>query len=69
VQKTKYEGIYKESEGVLLNLDNEALKQYKLRKQKEQKIHKMEADITNLNGKVDRIMDLLTILVNDKKDT
>jgi hypothetical protein len=66
VQKTKYEGIYKEREGVLLNLDNEALKQYKLRKQKEQKVQKMESDISTLTGKVDQIMDLLTILVKDK---
>lgn len=66
MQKTKYEGIYKESEGVLLNLDNEALKQYKLRKQKEQKIHQMEKDVNSLNGKVDQIMDLLTILVKNK---
>lgn len=67
MQKTKYEGIYKEREGILLNMDNEALKQYKLRKQKEKKVINMEKDVSELKDRFQRIEDLLMKLVIDKE--
>lgn len=59
VQKTKYEGIYKQKEGVLLNMDNDALRAYKARKEKERKAVSMEKDIENLKTSIEEIKDLL----------
>lgn len=67
MQKTKYDGIYKQREGVLLNMDNEALKQYKLRKHKEQTVRNMEKDVSELKDQFQRIEDLLMKLVSDKE--
>lgn len=59
MQKTKYEGIYKQKEGVLLNMDNDALRAYKARKEKERKALSMEKDIENLKTSIEEIKDLL----------
>lgn len=59
MQKTKYEGIYKQKEGVLLNLDNEALKQYKAKKQKAKEMNEMKSDVEELKSSVKRIEELL----------
>lgn len=59
VQKTKYEGIYKQKEGVLLNMDNDALRAYKARKEKERKAVSVEKDIENLKTSIEEIKDLL----------
>lgn len=62
-QKTEVPGIYKVSEGVLINKDKEALAAYKLRKQKEQKLHLMEKELTNIKQDMEEIKTLLRGLV------
>ena len=59
MQKTKYDGIYKEREGVLLNLDNEALQQYKINKQKAKRLNQVEQDVSDLKAGMKRIEELL----------
>jgi hypothetical protein len=59
MEKTKYEGIYKQSEGVLLNMDNEALKAYKARKEKDRKTVSIEKDVEMLKISMEEIKDLL----------
>ncbi len=59
MQKTKYEGIYKQKEGVLLNMDNEALKAYKARKEKERKAVSIEKDVEMLKNGMEEIKELL----------
>lgn len=60
VEKTKYEGIYKQKEGVLLNMDNEALKAYKTRKERDRKSVSMEKDIESLKIGIQEIKEMLT---------
>lgn len=48
MKKTEIPGIYKVSEGVLINKDNEALRAYKVRKHKESRIDKLEQDISEI---------------------
>lgn len=70
MQKTKYEGLYKVQEGILLNTDNEALKQYKARKQKERKLQEMQKDLDMLKEgfqELKEVKELLMILVKDKE--
>lgn len=63
MQKTKYEGIVKEREGVLLNVDNEALKQYKANKQRIQKMNQLEEDVAELKHTLNtRLNDIETLL-------
>jgi hypothetical protein len=59
MEKTKYEGIYKQKEGVLLNMDNEALKAYKARKEKDRKTVSIEKDVEMLKTSMEEIKDLL----------
>ena len=59
MQKTKYDGIYKIKEGVLLNMDNEALQQYKLSKQKAKRLNQVEQDVSDLKAGMERIEKLL----------
>jgi hypothetical protein len=59
VQKTKYEGIYKQQEGILLNTDNDALKAYKARKEKDRKAVSIEKDVEMLKTGMEEIKELL----------
>jgi hypothetical protein len=59
VQKTKYEGIYKKQEGILLNMDNQALAAYKARKEKDRKAAKTEEDLAMLKDEMREIKELL----------
>jgi spore coat protein CotH len=59
VQKTKYEGIYKQKEGVLLNMDNEALKAYKARKERERKSISTEKRVEAIESDIREIKELL----------
>lgn len=63
MQKTEIPGIYKASEGVLINKDNEALTLYKKRKEqlweKEQRINRMEQKVEKLSNDLDEIKNLL----------
>lgn len=59
MQKTKYEGIYKKQEGILLNMDNQALASYKARKEKDRKAAKTEEDLAMLKDEMREIKELL----------
>ena len=59
MQKTKYEGIYKKQEGILLNMDNQALKAYKLNKEKARKVSTVEKDVEFLKSEMAEIKELL----------
>jgi hypothetical protein len=59
MQKTKYEGIVKAREGVLLNIDNEGLQRYKERKAKQRKLYDLEKDVQVLRNDITEIKELL----------
>jgi peptidoglycan hydrolase CwlO-like protein len=59
MQKTTYQGIYKAREGVLLNMDNEALEQYKKRKERQRKVYSLEKDVQSLKDDITQIKELL----------
>jgi len=61
--KTEIQGIYKASEGVLINKDNAGLQNYKLRKAKENKINEFEKKIEDLQSDMSEIKILLKGLV------
>lgn len=62
-KKTEVPGIYKVSEGVLINKDNDALKAYKLRKEKDRKMAKLENEISVIKNDMQEIKELLRGLV------
>jgi len=57
--KTDVPGIYKSSEGVLVNKDNDALKAYKKRKEKERKIEELEQNVSAMKNDLEEIKNLL----------
>lgn len=57
--KTNIPGIFKPSEGVLINKDNDALKAYKIRKIKENKLNIIESDMDQLKTDMLEIKELL----------
>jgi hypothetical protein len=63
MQKTEIPGIYKASEGVLINKDRDALAAYKMRKEKEKKLQYLEENLNNLKSDIQEIKDLLKGLV------
>ena len=63
MQKTEVPGVYKVGEGVLINKDNEALSAYRLRKEKERKMLKLEETIQHLSFEISEIKELLRGLV------
>jgi DNA-binding transcriptional regulator YhcF (GntR family) len=62
-KKTQVPGIYKVTEGVLINKDNDALKAYKARKEKERKVSSMIDDMDNLKRDMQEIKEILRGLV------
>ena len=62
-KKTQVPGIYKVAEGILINKDNDALKAYKARKEKERKVSSMIEDMDNLKKDMQEIKELLRGLV------
>ena len=56
---TDVPGIFKTSEGVLINKDNDALKAYKIRKIKENKLNIIESDMDQLKTDMFEIKELL----------
>jgi hypothetical protein len=62
-RKTEIPGIYKVSEGVLINKDNNALKAYKKRKMKDRKLETIEKDMDNIKSELSEIKELLKGLV------
>lgn len=67
--KTEVPGIYKESEGVLVNRDNDALMKYKkkreLLRQKENRINNLEEHVMNLSNSMEEIKSLLRKLTKE----
>lgn len=63
MNKTEVPGIYKVSEGILVNRDNDALQEYKARKnalrQKDSKINSLEKKVDTLSAQMSEITDLL----------
>ena len=49
-KKTAIPGIYKVSEGILINKDNDALRAYKARKNKDRQIEQVQAEISFFNS-------------------
>lgn len=62
-KKTEVPGIYKSSEGVLINKDNEALMAYKRRKQRDRELNELRDDVTSLKSDMQEIKELLRGLV------
>lgn len=63
MRKTEAPGIYKVSEGVLINKDNEALQAYKIRRDKEKKLKMMEQELSVIKNDMQEIKELLRGLV------
>lgn len=62
-QKTNVPGFYKVDESIVINKDNEALRLYKKRKVKENKINRLENDLDDLKNDISEIKSLLKGLV------
>lgn len=69
IAKTEVPGIYKESEGVLVNKDNEALLKYKKKRellwQKDARLNKLEAKVDSMDKKLEEITSLLIKLTKE----
>lgn len=59
MQKTKYEGIYKQRDGVLLNMDTEALKAYKAKKENDRRTISTEKKVEMLENDIREIKEML----------
>lgn len=62
-QKTDVPGIYKVSEGILINKDNEALLAYKRRKNRDRKVDTLEDELSSIKQEMSEIKQLLKGLV------
>jgi hypothetical protein len=62
-RKTEVSGIYKVSEGVLINKDNNSLKAYKMRKLKDRRVENIEEELSGLRQDMEEIKALLRGLV------
>ncbi len=58
-QKTDVPGLYKVSEGIIINKDNEALKIYKNKKARERRIDEIQSDVLSLKDDIAEIKQLL----------
>lgn len=63
LQKTEIPGVAKAGEGILLNTDNDSLKAYKTRKNKDRKMNEIEETVKRLNDDISEIKELLKGLV------
>lgn len=66
LKKTEVPGLYKVTEGVLINKDENALAAYKARKAKDKKIELMDRELTSMKSELSEIKSLLMELVNKK---
>lgn len=57
--KTEVPGIYKVSEGVLINTDNKALNAYKNKKRREHMVDEMHEELQSVKNDLQEIKDLL----------
>ena len=66
-RKTEISGIYKVSDGILINKDNDSLHAYKMRKlkdkQKEERAETLEQELSRLRHDMEEIKALLRGLV------
>jgi hypothetical protein len=58
-QKTEVPGIYKVTDGILINKDVDALKLYKTKKQRERRIDEIQEDVMSLKDDIQEIKQLL----------
>lgn len=58
-QKTEVPGIYKVTDGILINKDTDALKLYKNKKQRERRIDEIQNDVASLKDDIQEIKQLL----------
>lgn len=63
LQKTEIPGVAKAGEGILLNTDNDSLKAYKTRKNKDRKMNDIEETVNKLQNDISEIKELLKGLV------
>lgn len=67
--KTEIPGIYKESEGVLVNKDNDALQKYRTKRQllwqKETRLNTLESKVDSMDKKLEEITSLLIKLTKE----
>lgn len=61
--KTEVPGLYKTSDGYLINKDNDALLAYKMRKQQTKKMQDLEKDVSEIKSSIEDIKELLKGLV------
>lgn len=57
--KTEEPGLYRSSDGVLINKDNQALRAYKQKKIEMKKISDLEKTVTDMKGDLEEIKNLL----------
>ena len=62
-EKTEVPGIYKVREGILINKDNDSLKSYKKRKNRELRFNEMDQEVTEMKADIAEIKILLQQLV------
>jgi hypothetical protein len=62
-KKTEIDGIYKVTEGILINKDNTALQAYKKRKMQNVTLKELEKDVISMKDDIKEIKDLLRSLV------
>jgi peptidoglycan hydrolase CwlO-like protein len=65
-QKTAIPGIYKVSEGILINKDNDALKAYKARKNKDRQIEQVQEELYEVKKDINEIKSLLLEILGKK---
>lgn len=61
--KTEVKGIYKSSEGCLINRDNDALVRYKKAKEYSKEMNNLKEDVNNIKSELSEIKELLKGLV------
>jgi len=65
-KKTTIPGIYKVTEGILINKDNDALRAYKARKKKDRQIEEVQNEVNELRKDISDIKGLLFELLGKK---
>ena len=65
-KKTAIPGIYKVTEGILINKDNDALRAYKARKKKDRLIEEVQNEVNELRKDISDIKNLLFELLGKK---
>jgi len=65
-KKTAIPGIYKVTEGVLINKDNNALRAYKARKKKDRQIEEVKNEVNEMRKDISDIKGLLFEILGKK---